>query len=167
MKPPRRRKQLITKTITVPGNFQRTCDDFNSGRFFEAHEHLEEVWQYESGEVRNAYKGLIQIAAAFVHLSRANHFGSERLLRTALGYLEPYRANGAMGFDLNTICSAAEDTYRRVLEAGKENITIVDIARRPFYAFDSSKLASEARTWSAWGFSEAGEPLEMEITVAE
>ena len=103
MQPPRRRKQLVTKYITVPGNFQRTCDDFNAGKFFESHEHLEEVWQYETGEVRDAYKGLIQIAAAFVHLTRGNHFGTERLLRTALGYLARYRPDGAMGFDIEAI----------------------------------------------------------------
>ena len=65
---PRTRKQLVTKTITVPENLQRACEDFNAGRFYESHEHLEEIWQYERGRVRDAYKGLIQIAAAFVSL---------------------------------------------------------------------------------------------------
>ncbi len=167
MQPPRRRKQLVTKTITVPRNFQRACDDFNSGKFFEAHEHLEEIWQYETGGVRDAYKGLIQIAAAFVHLTRGNHFGTERLLRTALEYLARYRSDGAMGFDINVIAAAAEDTHMRVTQAGKENISNVDLTRRPYYAFDAAKLPTEALRWHAWGFSEDGQPLEMEITVAE
>ncbi|MGE0598448.1 MAG: DUF309 domain-containing protein [Dehalococcoidia bacterium] len=167
MQPTRRRKQLVTKTITVPGNFQRACDDFNAGRFFESHEHIEEIWQYETGPVRDAYKGLIQIAAAFVHFTRGNHFGTERLLRTALGYLAPYRTEGAMGFDIEAIASAAEGIFSQVVAGGPENLSSVDVSGRPVYKFDRTKLALESRKWNAWGFSESGEPLEMEITVAE
>jgi len=167
MQPQRRRKQLVTKTITVPANLQRACDDFNAGKFFESHEHIEEIWQYETGEVRNAYKGLIQIAAAFVHLTRGNHFGTERLLRTALGYLGPYRASGAMGFDIEAIAAAAEDVYARVVALGAAGIRSVDLGLRPFYEFDRGAIGQDALRWNAWGFTEAGEPMEMEITVAE
>ena len=164
---PRRKKQLVTKTITVPGNLQLGCDEFNAGLFFECHERFEEIWQLEVGGVRDLYKGLIQIAAAFVHLQRGKYIGAERLLRTALGYLAPYRADGAMGFDVDAICQAAEDVYGRVLAAGPQAVATVDISRRPRYAFDASNLSAEARKWDAWGFDDAGEPLEMTITVAE
>ena len=167
MKPPRRRKQLVTKTITVPANLQRACDDFNAGRFFESHEHIEEIWQYESGDLRDCYKGLIQIAAAFVHLSRANFFGTERLLRTALAYLAPYRAEGAMGFDIERIASAAEETYNQAVAAGDAGIASLDIEQRPFYEFDPVAIGRDALRWDAWGFDERGKPLEMEITIAE
>ncbi|MGE3075642.1 MAG: DUF309 domain-containing protein [Dehalococcoidia bacterium] len=167
MQPTRRRKQLVTKTITVPGNFQRACDDFNAGRFFESHEHIEEIWQYETGPVRDAYKGLIQIAAAFVHFNRGNHFGTERLLRTALGYLAPYRPQGAMGFDIEGIASAAEGIYSQVVTSGAARLADVDVTAMPIYEFDRAKLAAESLRWNAWGFSSEGQPLEMEITVAE
>lgn len=164
---PRRRKQLVTKTITVPGNFELGCDEFNAARFFECHERFEEIWQLESGPVRDLYKGLIQIAAAFVHLQRGKFTGAERLLRTALGYLARYRPDGAMGFDVDTICLAAEDAYARVLSAGPEGVASVDVSRRPLYAFDLAKLPAEARRWKAWGFDDGGRALEMTITVAE
>ena len=90
----RPRKQLVRKTITVPANLQTYCDEFNAGLFFESHEHLEEVWQQERGPVRDFYKGLIQLAAAYVHLGRGNLKGGERLCRTGLQYLEPYRGHG-------------------------------------------------------------------------
>jgi hypothetical protein len=167
MQPARRRKQLVTKTITVPANLQRACDDFNAGKFFESHEHFEEIWQYETGKVRDAYKGLIQISAAFVHLSRGNFIGTERLLRTALGYLAPYRGQSVLGFDIETIAAAAEDTYARLLAAGRERISAVDIAERPLFEFDAEAMTADALRWKAWGFSDSGEPLEMEITVAE
>ncbi len=39
-----RRKQFVRKVLVVPEAFERYCADFNAGRFYEAHEHLEEVW---------------------------------------------------------------------------------------------------------------------------
>ncbi len=117
--------------------------------------------------MRDLYKGLIQIAAGFVHLQRGKFIGAERLLRTALGYLAPYRPDGAMGFDVEEICLAAEDAYRRVLAAGLDGVPSVDIPRRPYYKFDLAKLPAEARRWKSCGFDDYGRALEMTITVAE
>lgn len=167
MQPARRKKQLVTKIITVPGNFEKGCAEFNGGRFYECHESFEEIWQLETGPVRDLYKGLIQVAAGFVHLSRAKYIGSERLLRTGLGYLSPYRPAGAMGFDVETICRAAEDVYRRLQVAGPDRVATLDLERRPFYEFDATVLAEEARRWHAWGFDDDGTARPMQITVAE
>lgn len=164
---PRRRKRLVTKRITVPGNFQRACDDYNAGRFFEAHEWLEEVWQQEQGPVRDLYKGLIQIAAGFVHISRQTEYGSERLLRTAVTYLAPYRPEGGMGWDIETIARDAEDALGRVRSLVPGRLGEFDLSRRPHFAFDASALATESLRWKAWGFDADGNALETEITVAE
>lgn len=163
----RRKKQLIQKVITVPGNLVRGCEQFNAGLFYECHESFEEIWQDEHGPVRDLYKGLIQLAAAFVHISRGNHTGAERLTRTALGYLAPYRSDGALGFDVEAICSDAEDVYSRVVELGPAGMDHFDIARRPVYAVDLDALKRDAPRWRAWGFDTDGSALPMTITVAE
>lgn len=162
-----RKKQLVRREITVPGNLDRACAEFNSGLFYECHESLEEIWQEERGPVRDFYKGLIQVAAAFVHLSRGNYTGAERLCRTALGYLGPYRAGGALGFDVEHICRDTEDAYGRIRGLGPERIREFEIALRPTYAFDRARLAAEAVRWRAWGFDESGSPETRTITVAE
>ena len=164
---PRPRRRLVTKTITVPGNFEKACLDFNEGRFFECHEWFEEIWQEEQGQVRDLYKGLIQVAAAFVHLSRGNFVGADRLLRTGIGYLRPYRADGAMGFDVDSIATAAERIHARLLKGGLTGIGALDLAVRPLYAFDRGELAAEALRWGAWGFDRDGKALELEVTVPE
>lgn len=165
--PRTRQRHLVTKQITVPGNFARACAEFNSGQFFECHESFEELWQEEQGDVRDLYKGLIQIAAAFVHLSRAKYIGADRLLRTGVAYLAPYRAEGAMGFDVDAICRAAEDMHTRLLAAGPTGVASLDLSRRPFYRFDADRLCDEAVRWGAWGFDRDGQPNVMEITVVE
>lgn len=164
---PRRPRTLLEKQITVPGNFRLGCDQFNCGEYFECHESFEELWQEETGEVRDLYKGLIQVAAGFVHLVRGNHFGAERLLRTALGYLAPYRAGGAMGFDVEGICRDVERCHAAVLALGPGRLAEFDFRLAPYYDFDEAALAQEARRWKAWGFDAAGNPLPMTITVPD
>lgn len=163
----RRKKALVYKVITVPGNMEQACAEFNSGRFFECHESIEEIWQQESGEVRDLYKGLIQVAAAFVHISRANFVGANRLCSTALRYLQPYREQGAMGFDVEAICRETEDVHQRVLTLGRARLAEFDLGRRPFYRFDSARMASDATRWEAWGFDRDGQAIPTEIVVAE
>lgn len=164
---PRRQRRLVTKTITVPGNLQKACDEFNGGLYFECHETLEEIWQEEQGEVRDCYKGLIQLAAGFLHITRNNYVGANRLLRTGVGYLQPYRASGAMGFDIDAICRAAEGCHRRVQTLGPGRLAELDPGGAPVYAVADSELSAEAIRWQAWGFDRAGVALPMEITVIE
>ena len=45
---------------------------FNSGRYYESHDVLEELWlKVKAGPNGNFYKALIQIAGAFVHLQKS------------------------------------------------------------------------------------------------
>lgn len=162
-----RNRRLIEKTITVPGNLRQACDEFNTRRYFECHEILEEVWQEEDGALREFYKGLIQLAAAFVHISRGNFVGADRLLRTSLGYLGQYRAKGALGFDVEALCSAAEDCHQRIRMLGTGAILEFDLAAAPVWRFDGSALPDDARRWGAWGFAPDGSALEMTISVVE
>ncbi len=157
----------MTKRITVPATLQRACDEFNTGRYFECHETIEEIWQEEQGEVRDLYKGLIQIAAAFVHISRGNFIGANRLLQTGPGYLSPYRAAGAMGFDADRICREAEAAHATVVALGPGGLAGFDLSLAPRFACDAARLGAEAVRWQAWGFDGEGSPLEMTIEVAE
>ncbi len=43
---------------------------FNAGRYYEAHDVLEDLWLAEPGGDGAFYKGLIQFAGAFVHLQK-------------------------------------------------------------------------------------------------
>jgi len=67
-----------------PPGLSRYVARFDRREYWLAHEELEEVWRADR---RDTFKGLIQIAAAFLHIERENWRGARRLLRTALGYL--------------------------------------------------------------------------------
>ena len=61
---------------------------FNRQMYYEAHDVLEELWLGTKGELHGFYKGLIQLAGAFVHLEKGRLNPAARLLRLSLGNLE-------------------------------------------------------------------------------
>lgn len=82
-------------------------DLFNQGRYYEAHDVLEHLWLQTTGPNHSFFKGLIQLAGAFVHLqkqhARPDHPKDGRRLRPAarlfrlaeknLGHSGPMRLN--------------------------------------------------------------------------
>jgi predicted metal-dependent hydrolase len=66
---------------------------FNQGKFFEAHEVLEHIWLNDKHGPNGAfYKGLIQLAGAFVHLQKNRPQPASSLFKLALANLEKYPA---------------------------------------------------------------------------
>ena len=64
---------------------------FNSQLFYEAHEVLEDLWLPDRhGGNGNFYKGLIQLAGAFVHLQKNRLRPSAALFKLAQANLEKY-----------------------------------------------------------------------------
>ena len=62
---------------------------YDAGRYWDAHEALEQLWRATTDvELAGLYRGMIQVAAAYVHLERGNLRGGERLLRKATTNLE-------------------------------------------------------------------------------
>ena len=67
---------------------------FNQELFYEAHDVLEELWlQDKNGPDGSFYKGLIQLAGAFVHLQKNRLRPSAALLKLAQTNLQRYGDN--------------------------------------------------------------------------
>src|SRR5215468_9066671 len=64
---------------------------FNRQKFYEAHDVLEQLWLKDRhGADGNFYKGLIQLAGAFVHLQKNRLRPAAALFKLAAGNLEKY-----------------------------------------------------------------------------
>jgi len=85
-------------------------------RYFEAHELLELAWRKSPEQDRGLWKGVIQVAAAGVHLQRGNPTGARRLLGRALDLLS-LQPDIHRGVDVRTLRGTAESA-RALLEAG-------------------------------------------------
>ncbi len=77
---------------------------FNQELFFEAHEVLEILWLKERGGPKAGfYKGLIQLAGAFVHLQKARPKPAAALFRLARENLRGYPAQ-CDGLAVGRVC---------------------------------------------------------------
>jgi predicted metal-dependent hydrolase len=66
-------------------------DCFNRGQYYEAHDVLEQLWRKDRHGANGAfYKGLIQLAGAFVHLQKERLRPSAALLKLAGANLGRY-----------------------------------------------------------------------------
>jgi predicted metal-dependent hydrolase len=87
-------------------------DCFNRQLFYEAHDVLEDLWLKDRhGADGNFYKGLIQLAGAFVHLQKNRLRPAAALFQLALANLDKY-PRGHKQLDLN----AVQDLARKWLE---------------------------------------------------
>lgn len=95
--------------MTVPDVLVRFVAEFNSGRFWESHEVLEEPWRRWRSRF---YHGLILYASAWVHQARGNRSGLLAQLGKADQVLTDFQP-GYLGIDVTRLL---EDSRRlRVL----------------------------------------------------
>jgi len=62
---------------------------FNAGAYFEAHEELELAWMEESGPVRELYRGILQVAVAYLQITRQNYRGALKMFLRLRQWLDP------------------------------------------------------------------------------
>lgn len=70
----------------IPSCFRQGLALFNEGRFFDAHEILEDAWRECDVDkpLRRHLQGMVQLAVAFHHQSRDNFVGARSVLERAL-----------------------------------------------------------------------------------
>jgi len=62
---------------------------FNRREFFEAHEVLEQAWNEEAGPARELYRGLLQVAVAYLQIERRNYTGALKMFLRLRQWLDP------------------------------------------------------------------------------
>ena len=101
-----------------------TC--FNAGRYYEAHDVLEHLWLQTRDENHAFFKGLIQLAGAFVHLrkqferplhpkDRDRLRPAARLFQLAAANLAPFRPRH-LRLDVRAVCALC-DAHIAAIEA--------------------------------------------------
>jgi predicted metal-dependent hydrolase len=93
-------------------------DCFNRRLFYEAHDVLEDLWLADRpGPDGNFYKGLIQLAGAFVHLQKHRLRPSAALFKLAQANLEKYPRRHAR-LDLTAVLALIADWLQRLEQGG-------------------------------------------------
>jgi len=119
MAAPSRNAQLLTPDELTGrlDELYRALDEFNDGYYFESHETLEDLWLVTPLPERTLFQGIIQIAAAYVHLARGEVPGAIKLLDAAVAKLRAFEP-AALGIDVAAMAGAAAYVRQRLSSDG-------------------------------------------------
>ncbi|MDX9990586.1 MAG: DUF309 domain-containing protein [Anaerolineales bacterium] len=110
---------------------------FNAGRYFEAHELLEEAWLAETGEIRDLYRGILQIAVCYYHLTRQNYEGAQKMYARSLKWLTKWQPN-CRGVRVSQLLRDAENVIQTLGALGPDRISEFQISDLPPIQFDEA-----------------------------
>ncbi len=100
---------------------------FNKKKFFEAHEELEDAWRDETGGIRNLYQGILQVAVAYLHVTRRNFNGAVKVYERSARWLNGY-PDVCRGIFVGKLRRDAETTIKKLKSLGAENIAEFDMS---------------------------------------
>ena len=63
---------------------------FNKGMYFESHEALEIAWRAENGPIRDLYRGILQVAVGYLHVTRKNRSGALKMFERSQKWLSAW-----------------------------------------------------------------------------
>jgi len=125
----RRIEQFRGKSL--PAHYLGYFDCFNHQLFYEAHDVLEDMWLPDRrGLDGNFYKGLIQLAGAFVHVQKNRPGPAVALLRLARANLESYPAMHH-GLNVRDVLSLI-DEWQQKLERLTDTTGLFEMGSPPF-----------------------------------
>lgn len=94
---------------------------FNQKKYFEAHEELEFAWREEKGQIRELYRGILQVGVAYYHIQRKNFPGAKIMIERAMKWLNLF-PDLIYGINLKKLKTEAEFVYKTLLELQPEKI---------------------------------------------
>lgn len=75
---------------------------FTTGKYFECHEVMEDLWRETNDSYKDFYKGIIHAAVSLYLLEQKRLPGAKKRFQSALGYLERYRPK-LLGVDVTKL----------------------------------------------------------------
>lgn len=115
----------------------RGAELFDRGEFYEAHEEWEDEWHEAAGDSRLLLHGLIQTAAAYVHLYRGNPRAVASLADSALQHLEEVPERH-LDVDVEQLRSLNEEIEARATESTDSDDWRPLILRTPTFPWTDS-----------------------------
>ncbi len=100
---------------------------FNAGEYFEAHEALEAAWKDDRGPVRELYRGILQIAVVYLHITRKNYEGAVKVHGRSQKWLKDW-PDVCRGIRVEELRENAEVAIAEVKRLGRERMGEFDLA---------------------------------------
>ena len=118
---------------------------FNAGEYFEAHEALEAAWKEESGRVRNLYRGILQIAVVYLHITRGNYNGAVKVYARSQKWMKDW-PEVCRGIQVEELRRDAAVVMQEVLRLGEKRLGEFNFALLKPVSWEQSARKQQART---------------------
>lgn len=109
----------------LPAKAIRGLELFNQGAYFEAHEALEEAWNEDDTLGRDLYRGILQVAVAYLHIERGNYPGAVKMFLRMRQWLEPLPER-CRGVEIERLRQDAAAAYEHLLALGPQRVKQFD-----------------------------------------
>jgi uncharacterized protein len=97
----------------------------NAGHYFESHEALELAWLEEKGAVRELYRGILQAAVVYLHVTRANYAGAIKVYGRSQKWLTQW-PNNCRGIQVGKLRHDLDAVIAEVRSLGPERLSAFD-----------------------------------------
>ena len=136
MPAPSRNAQLLTADELAGrlDELYRALDEFNDGYYFESHETLEDLWMVTPLPERTLFQGIIQLAAAYVHLARGETPGALKLLDAAVAKLRGFEP-AHLGIDVGAMVEQAAAVRAKLARDGAAPSTHAIVTSAPRWRY--------------------------------
>jgi CheY-like chemotaxis protein len=96
-------------------------EEFNRGKYFEAHEYLEEAWNEDQTPGRELYRAVLQVAVAYLQIERRNWKGAAKMFLRLRQWIDPL-PDTCRGIDVARLRSDAKTVHQALMDLGPEHI---------------------------------------------
>ena len=104
---------------------RRGIELFNAGEYFEAHEELEHAWNDEEGQARELYRAILQVAVAYLQITRQNYRGAAKMFLRLRQWMDPL-PDICRGVHVGVLRRQAQAAREALLNLGEERIAEFD-----------------------------------------
>jgi len=114
---------------------------FNQKKFFDAHEELEIAWRDEPGQIRDLYRGILQVGVAYYHITRRNFSGAKKLIIRSEKWLEPF-PDKVLGINIKKLKSDSKNILVKLENGYFDSLSFND---NDFFAEIEFKLIQDQK----------------------
>lgn len=100
-------------------------EQFNGGKYFKAHESLENAWLEDQTPGRDLYQAVLQIAVAYYQIMRGNYKGAAKMFLRVRQWIEPL-PDVCRGVQVAKLRQDAGIVHQELLDLGPEKISEFD-----------------------------------------
>lgn len=102
-------------------------EEFNKGKYFEAHETLEQAWIEDASIGRELYRAILQISVAYLQIRRGNYRGAIKMFLRVRQWIDPL-PDTCRGVNIAKLRADALRVNQVLKELGAEQISSFDIS---------------------------------------